>query len=208
MAEEFNIYLTKFNIKCRYIHSDIDTLERIEIIHELKEGKIDVLIGVNLLREGLDLPEVSLVAIMDADKEGFLRSETALTQTAGRVARNINGRVIMYAENITTSMQKTIDETKRRRRKQEHFNKKQGIVPQPLIKKEEDIIIKSLNPYKTTQNHSSNVNKSSLEELKEMAIKTKREMTKMAKCLNFIEANKLKEKLRKIEENIKKRSKK
>ena len=106
MAEEFNIYLTKFNIKCRYIHSDIDTLERIEIIHELKEGIIDVLIGVNLLREGLDLPEVSLVAIMDADKEGFLRSETALTQTAGRVARNINGRVIMYAENITSSIEK------------------------------------------------------------------------------------------------------
>ncbi len=208
MAEEFNIYLTKFNIKCRYIHSDIDTLERIEIIHELKEGIIDVLIGVNLLREGLDLPEVSLVAIMDADKEGFLRSETALTQTAGRVARNINGRVIMYAENITTSMKKTIDETKRRRRKQESFNKKQGIVPQPLIKKGEDIIIQSLNPYKTTQNHSSKVNESSLEELKEMAIKTKREMTKMAKSLNFIEANKLKEQLRKIEENIKKRSKK
>ncbi|MAU37084.1 MAG: excinuclease ABC subunit B [Flavobacteriales bacterium] len=208
MAEEFNIYLTKFNIKCRYIHSDIDTLERIEIIHELKEGIIDVLIGVNLLREGLDLPEVSLVAIMDADKEGFLRSETALTQTAGRVARNINGRVIMYAENITTSMKKTIDETKRRRRKQESFNKKQGIVPQPLIKKGEDIIIQSLNPYKTTQNHSSKVNESSLEDLKEMAIKTKREMTKMAKSLNFIEANKLKEKLRKIEENIKKRSKK
>ena len=208
MAEEFNIYLTKFNIKCRYIHSDIDTLERIEIIHELKEGIIDVLIGVNLLREGLDLPEVSLVAIMDADKEGFLRSETALTQTAGRVARNINGRVIMYAENITSSMKKTIDETKRRRRKQESFNKKQGIVPQPLIKKGEDIIIQSLNPYKTTQNHSSKVNESSLEELKEMAIKTKREMTKMAKSLNFIEANKLKEQLRKIEENIKKRSKK
>ena len=208
MAEEFNIYLTKFNIKCRYIHSDIDTLERIEIIHELKEGIIDVLIGVNLLREGLDLPEVSLVAIMDADKEGFLRSETALTQTAGRVARNINGRVIMYAENITTSMKKTIDETKRRRRKQESFNKKQGIVPQPLIKKGEDIIIQSLNPYKTTQNHSSKVNEYSLEDLKEMAIKTKREMTKMAKSLNFIEANKLKEQLRKIEENIKKRSKK
>tara|TARA_Y100000589_G_C26779670_1_gene477264 strand:- start:258 stop:602 length:345 start_codon:yes stop_codon:yes gene_type:complete len=114
----------------------------------------------------------------------------------------------MYAENITTSMKKTIDETKRRRRKQESFNKKQGIVPQPLIKKGEDIIIQSLNPYKTTQNHSSKVNESSLEDLKEMAIKTKREMTKMAKSLNFIEANKLKEKLRKIEENIKKRSKK
>ena len=145
---------------------------------------------------------------MDADKEGFLRSETALTQTAGRVARNINGRVIMYAENITTSMKKTIDETKRRRRKQKSFNKKHGIIPQPLIKKGEDIILQSLNPYKTTQNHSSNVNESSLEDLNEMAIKTKREMTKMAKCLNFIEANKLKEKLRKIEENIKKRSKK
>ena len=115
MAEEFSKYLTKFSIKCRYIHSDVDTLERVEILHQLKEGIIDVLIGVNLLREGLDLPQVSLVAIMDADKEGFLRSDRALTQTAGRAARNINGLVIMYADKITESMRRTMDETDRRR---------------------------------------------------------------------------------------------
>ena len=116
MAEELTKYLSRFEIRCRYIHSDVDTLERVEILHELREGLFDVLIGVNLLREGLDLPEVSLVAILDADKEGFLRSERSLTQTAGRAARNVNGLVIMYADNITRSMKLTIDETNRRRK--------------------------------------------------------------------------------------------
>ena len=122
MAEELTKYLTKFEIRCRYIHSDVDTLERVEILHGLREGVFDVLIGVNLLREGLDLPEVSLVAILDADKEGFLRSERSLTQTAGRAARNINGLVIMYADKITRSMQLTIEETNRRREKQIKYN--------------------------------------------------------------------------------------
>lgn len=140
MAEELTKFLLKNGVKCRYIHSDIDTLERVEILRELRFGQIDVLIGINLLREGLDLPEVSLVAILDADKEGFLRSETSMTQTAGRAARNVNGKVIMYAEKITKSMQRTIDETQRRRTKQENYNKEHGLVPQPLNKTEEQIL--------------------------------------------------------------------
>ena len=140
MAEELTKYLTKFEIRCRYIHSDVDTLERVEILHELREGVFDVLIGVNLLREGLDLPEVSLVAILDADKEGFLRSERSLTQTAGRAARNVNGMVIMYADKITRSMQLTIDETNRRREKQIKYNTDNDIIPTPLKKKKENLI--------------------------------------------------------------------
>jgi len=134
MAEELSKFLAKANIRCRYIHSDVDTLERVEIMEGLRSGRFDVLVGVNLLREGLDLPEVSLVAILDADKEGFLRSERSLTQTAGRAARNINGHVIMYADKITESMQRTIDETNRRRAKQLEYNEKNGITPRQIVK--------------------------------------------------------------------------
>ena len=134
MAEELTKFLTAANIRCRYIHSDVDTLERVEIMEGLRAGRFDVLVGVNLLREGLDLPEVSLVAILDADKEGFLRSERSLTQTAGRAARNINGRVIMYADKITESMQRTIDETNRRRAKQLEYNEKKNITPTQIVK--------------------------------------------------------------------------
>jgi excinuclease ABC subunit B len=140
MAEELTNYLLRFDIRCRYIHSDIDTLERIEIMEGLRSGKFDILIGVNLLREGLDLPEVSLVAILDADKEGFLRSERSLTQTAGRAARNINGKVIMYADKVTDSMQKTIDETNRRREKQLKYNEEHHIIPQQIIKASSNIL--------------------------------------------------------------------
>jgi excinuclease ABC subunit B len=134
MAEELTNYLLKYNVKCRYIHSDVDTLDRIEIMEGLRNGSFDVLVGVNLLREGLDLPEVSMVAILDADKEGFLRSERSLTQTAGRAARNINGLVIMYADSITQSMQRTIDETNRRRERQLAYNEKNNITPRQIIK--------------------------------------------------------------------------
>ena len=134
MAEELAKYLAKVNIRCRYIHSEVDTLERIEIMQDLRKGIFDVLIGVNLLREGLDLPEVSLVAILDADKEGFLRSHRSLTQTIGRAARNLNGKAIMYADKITVSMQKTIDETGYRRTKQINYNAANNLIPKALNK--------------------------------------------------------------------------
>ena len=134
MAEELDKYFAKIGIRSRYIHSDVDTLERVEILQDLRKGLFDVLVGVNLLREGLDLPEVALVAILDADNEGFLRSERSLVQTVGRAARNINGRVIMYADKITNAMQMTIDETNRRRKKQEDYNKINGITPKQILK--------------------------------------------------------------------------
>ena len=139
MAEELAKYMTKLEIRCRYIHSEVETLERIDILRDLRNGLFDVLIGINLLREGLDLPEVSLVAILDADKEGFLRSNRSLTQTAGRAARNLNGKVIMYADTITESMQQTIDETERRRTKQRAYNEANGIVPTALNKSKDNV---------------------------------------------------------------------
>jgi excinuclease ABC subunit B len=140
MAEELSKYFAKLSIKCKYIHSEIKTIERVEILRDLRLGVIDVLIGVNLLREGLDLPEVSLVAIMDADKEGFLRNEKSLTQTIGRAARNENGKVIMYADKLTESMRKTIDETNRRRNIQIAYNTKNGITPKTVLKSKQEII--------------------------------------------------------------------
>ena len=197
MAEEFNKYLHRFNIKCSYIHSDVDTLERVEILHGLKEGKFDVLIGVNLLREGLDLPEVSLVAIMDADKEGFLRSERSLTQTAGRAARNINGLVIMYAKTITKSMKNTIDKTSLRRKKQLEFNKKHNIVPKPIIKKEH---IAFGEKQKITYNKP---NKSqTIDEIKKQITIAKKEMQKMAKELNFVEAARIRDEIINLEKQL------
>ena len=199
MAEELTKYLTKFSIKCRYIHSDVDTLERIEIIYGLREGEFDVLIGVNLLREGLDLPEVSLVAIIDADKEGFLRSARALTQTSGRASRNLNGLVIMYADKITKSMKITIDETNRRREKQEKHNKENGIIPQPIIKKLNTGISDKLNPYsvtKTTDYSNSKLDKS---QIKKMIKHTKSEMEKAARSFSFVEAARLRDELIELE---------
>ncbi|MCL4159714.1 UNVERIFIED_CONTAM: hypothetical protein GTU68_050073, partial [Idotea baltica] len=143
MAEELTKFLDRHGVKCRYIHSDVDTIDRIEILRELRLGTFDVLVGVNLLREGLDLPEVSLVAILDADKEGFLRSERALVQTVGRAARNVNGKVIMYADRITASMQKTLDQTDRRRMIQMQYNQEHGITPTQIHSSREEIIKKT-----------------------------------------------------------------
>jgi len=199
MAEELTKYLTRFDIRCRYIHSDVDTLERVEILHELREGLFDVLVGVNLLREGLDLPEVSLVAILDADKEGFLRSERSLTQTAGRAARNVNGLVIMYADKITRSMKLTIDETNRRREKQITYNTEHGLVPTPLNKKKDNELAKSLNPYAVKEGISmaiqSETDYSNPKELERAIKNTKKQMENAAQDLDFLEAVKLRDKL-------------
>ena len=199
MAEELTKYLTRFDIRCRYIHSDVDTLERVEILHELREGLFDVLVGVNLLREGLDLPEVSLVAILDADKEGFLRSERSLTQTAGRAARNVNGLVIMYADKITRSMKLTIDETNRRREKQIAYNNEHGLVPTPLNKKKDNALAKSLNPYAVKEGMSlaaeSETDYYNPKELERAIKNTKKQMENAAQDLDFLEAVKLRDKL-------------
>jgi excinuclease ABC subunit B len=140
MAEDLTDYYIELGTRARYLHSDVDTLERVEIIRDLRQGKFDVLVGVNLLREGLDLPEVSLVAILDADKEGFLRSERALIQTTGRAARNVNGEVIFYADRITGSLRKAIDETNRRREIQEEYNRAMGITPETVRSNIKDIV--------------------------------------------------------------------
>ena len=207
MAEELTKYLTKFEIQCRYIHSDVDTLERVEILHGLREGIFDVLIGVNLLREGLDLPEVSLVAILDADKEGFLRSERSLTQTTGRAARNVNGLVIMYADKITRSMQLTIDETNRRRDKQIKYNTDNSLTPTPLKKKKENLINKRLNPYAINEvnlNAENVENYNDPKSLKKAIKNTKAQMERAAQELDFLEAARFRDKLFELEQKNKK----
>ncbi|MCF8322559.1 MAG: excinuclease ABC subunit UvrB [Flavobacterium sp.] len=207
MAEELAKYLTKVAIRCRYIHSDVDTLERIEIMQDLRKGIFDVLIGVNLLREGLDLPEVSLVAILDADKEGFLRSHRSLTQTIGRAARNLNGKAIMYADKITSSMQKTIDETDYRRTKQINFNTKNNLIPQALNKKIESAFTKnSLVDYEL--NTSSLIAAEpeneylSKPEIEKRIRENKKAMEKAAKELDFIQAAKLRDSIKKLQEQL------
>ncbi len=203
MAEEFTRYLEKFSIKCNYIHSDVPTLERVEIISGLKDGVFDVLIGVNLLREGLDLPEVSLVAILDADKEGFLRSEKALIQTAGRAARNINGLVIMYADKITNSMQKAIEDNKRKRKIQIAYNIKNKITPKQIVKKSESALTKKLSPYKKQEDQEMELVKLNKKELQKAVTKTKRKMEAAAKELDFIAAKELRDKLYEIQSKLK-----
>ncbi len=210
MAEELTKYLTKVGIRCRYIHSDVDTLERVVIMENLRKGIFDVLIGVNLLREGLDLPEVSLVAILDADKEGFLRSERSLTQTAGRAARNINGKVIMFADKITKSMQKTIDSTNTRRIKQLAYNEANNIIPKQIEKdlntmmqKKSDNDMPEPIPYTTEKpiNMAAEpvVKYMSKEQLKKTIAKTKAQMKKSAKQLDFIEAARLRDEMYQLE---------
>lgn len=207
MAEELAKYLTKVSIRCRYIHSDVDTLERIEIMQDLRKGIFDVLIGVNLLREGLDLPEVSLVAILDADKEGFLRSHRSLTQTVGRAARNLNGKAIMYADKITDSMQKTIDETNYRRTKQINYNTTNNIVPQALNKKIDSAFTKNpLVEYElghTINTAAETVNEYLSKEEIEKRIREKRKsMEKAAKELDFMQAAKLRDEIKKLQEQL------
>ena len=195
MAEELVKFLSRIEIRCRNIHSDIDTLERVEIMQGLRKGLFDVLVGVNLLREGLDLPEVSLVIILDADKEGFLRSHRSLTQTIGRAARNINGRAIMYANRVTKSMQKTIDETNYRRRKQDQYNKKNNITPTPLNKSIKDVFQKEENQISIKkENNISKEIKNLSKSQKEKEIRRYRaKMEKAAKSLDFIEAARLRD---------------
>ena len=199
MAEELSKYLGRFNINCSYLHSDIDTIERVEILNSLVEEKIDVIVGVNLLREGLDLPEVSLVAIIDADKEGFLRSHRSLTQTAGRAARNLNGRVIMYADKITDSMKKTIDETNRRRKLQEEFNEKNQIIPTQITRKKKNTIVKKIDK-KSYEKNPLNLSQSEIK--KEIKIK-KLEMNKLAKELDFDGAIRVREEIKSLQKELK-----
>lgn len=207
MAEELTKYLTKVSIRCRYIHSDVDTLERVEIMQDLRKGLFDVLIGVNLLREGLDLPEVSLVAILDADKEGFLRSHRSLTQTVGRAARNVNGKAIMYADKITASMQKTIDETNYRREKQMAYNTLHNIQPKALNKSLNNALS---NNSVSTQYYEDKLLKAAEPESEyltkpqiEKKIRDLRKMMeKAAKELNFIDAAKLRDEIKALQDKI------
>ncbi|MDD2821004.1 MAG: excinuclease ABC subunit UvrB [Flavobacterium sp.] len=204
MAEELAKYLTKVSIRCRYIHSDVDTLERIEIMQDLRKGLFDVLIGVNLLREGLDLPEVSLVAILDADKEGFLRSHRSLTQTIGRAARNLNGKAIMYADKITNSMQKTIDDTNYRRTKQINYNTKYNQVPQALNKKIDSAFTKNpLVEYELghTLNAAAEPETTymSKPELEKVIREKRKSMEKAAKDLDFMQAAKLRDDIKRLQ---------
>ena len=212
MAEEMDKYLHRINVKSKYIHSEVDTLERIEILRELRLGTIDVLVGVNLLREGLDLPEVSLVAILDADKEGFLRNEKSLTQTAGRAARNVNGLVIFYADKMTDSMQKTINETNRRREKQIAFNIEHGITPRTVVKSTKEVFAQTsvldikgydpANPYAIAPDENmitvaaeEQAEYKTIPQTEKALSKIKKEMEKAARDLDFMEAARLRDEM-------------
>ncbi len=216
LAEELTKYLTELGVKAKYLHSDIDTIERVQIIRDLRHGIFDVLVGINLLREGLDIPEVSLVVILDADKEGFLRSNRSLTQTAGRAARNINGRVIMYADKITESMRKTIDETNRRREKQTKYNIENNIVPTPLNKSREMILqqtvvsaTKNVNAYIESENVTIAadpvVQFMTEEQLANVITKTKKQMEVAAKEMDFMEAARLRDEMFELQKLMKDR---
>lgn len=221
MAEELDKYLKRINIKSRYIHSEVDTLERVEILRDLRLGVIDVLVGVNLLREGLDLPEVSLMAILDADKEGFLRNERSLTQMAGRAARNANGLVIFYADKITDSMQRTIDETDRRRQKQLNYNEQHGIIPKTVIKSVEQVLkqtsVLDIKGYNQESKYAVNDALQSIaaedkggykttESLTQKIAHTKAAMDKAAKAMDFLEAARLRDELLQLQQEQKKQN--
>ena len=229
-GEELDAYLRKIGIRATYIHSDVDTLERIQILDDFRKGIYDVLVGVNLLREGLDLPEVSLVAILDADKEGFLRNQRSLTQTAGRAARNLNGKVIMYADKITDSMKLTIDESTRRRTIQLRYNEEHGITPQAIVKAHKQIIdglhataetqtiqsdgspakpikydqIPYYNEYVNTYNIAADPVAEFItkEDLPTIIDNLKKQMTKAAKDMDFLEAARLRDEIAKLTEKL------
>ena len=219
MAEEMDRYLNNLQIKSKYVHSDIDALERVEILRELRLGIIDVLVGVNLLREGLDLPEVSLVAVLDADKEGFLRNEKSLTQTAGRAARNVNGRVIFYGDTVTKSMQRTIDETNRRRAKQKKYNEEHHITPTTIVKSIEQVMaqgsvldikgfdLNNIN-IRTTDGidmvSESDSDYKTIPQTEKAILQTKKQMDKFAKALDFIEAARLRDEMFRLEAQLQK----
>ncbi len=226
MAEELTEHMDKMSVRCRYIHSDVDTIERVEILRQLRNGEFDVLIGVNLLREGLDLPEVSLVAILDADKEGFLRSERSLTQTAGRAARNVNGKVVMYADKITGSMQRTIEETERRRRKQIAYNEEHGITPQDVRKSKEGMLDgsgieqadrsegmeqKPAKAYAGPDNEAGMAADPVVEYMSEAQLRksieeTRRSMEKAAQDLDFMQAASLRDEMYRLQELLENRN--
>ena len=205
MAEELTNYLTKIRIKSRYIHSDVETLERVEIMQGLRKGDFDVLIGVNLLREGLDLPEVSLVVILDADKEGFLRSNRSLTQTIGRAARNVNGKSILYADRITDSMKKTIEETNYRREKQQEYNKINNIVPRQIEKTLDNALAKRVDSdiEKKIKTDEESIYLLPKKKVEEKIRETRKKMEQAAKDLDFIQAARLRDQLKKLKNNIK-----
>jgi excinuclease ABC subunit B len=201
MAEDLTEYYQDLNVKVRYLHSDIETIERVEIIRQLRSGQFDVLVGINLLREGLDLPEVSLVAILDADKEGFLRSDRSLIQTIGRAARNVNGLVILYADGMTDSMKRAIDETERRRKKQAAFNKKHGITPQSIVKALGSPLVKIYDAdYADVPLAAEPAARYSLGELPRQIRKLKNEMKQAAQRLEFERAAELRDRLRELEQ--------
>ena len=207
MAEELTNYLSRIQIRCRYIHSDVDTLERIEIMNDLRKGLFDVLIGVNLLREGLDLPEVSLVAILDTDKEGFLRSHRSLTQTVGRAARNVNGKAIMYADKVTKSMRLTIDETERRREKQIAYNKKHGLSPKQIRKNIDETLTKNqLTSYQYEEAKNKIAEQElqylSKNELEQRIRKKRKDMEKAAKALDFLVAAELRDEIKILQSHL------
>ena len=212
MAEELSKYFTQLEVRCRYIHSDVDTMERVEIMRDLRMGVFDVLVGVNLLREGLDLPEVSLVAILDADKEGFLRSERSLTQTAGRAARNINSKVIMYAGKITDSMQRMINETNRRREKQIAYNIANNITPAQIVKSTFDILGQTAVVDTQSKFPRSYIEKETVdiaadpviqylskEKLQKLVAKSRKSMEAAVKELDFLEAARLRDEISALE---------
>ena len=204
MAEELTKYLSRISIRCRYIHSDIDTLERVEIMQDLRRGLFDVLIGVNLLREGLDLPEVSLVAIIDADKEGFLRSARSLTQTVGRAARHLNGKAIMYANTITKSMQKTMDETNYRREKQLAFNEKHGITPTPLNKGVDQVFgYETEKPNEIQHAAEPEMEYLTIDQIQKLIRETRKAMETAAKELDFVEAARLRDRMKSYQGHLK-----